>query len=159
MNSIRKCLLIISILSLLIRVEAQNIKPADVISVKSPDGKILVDINRGTDSKLYYKIKANDKEIITPSRLGIVTDNVDLGSDFKFGPSESKLIDETYPIFGVHNKAINRCNATTLEILTAGEKWFLDVRAYDDGVGIRCRLPAKKNRQIQGEATEWKVPS
>lgn len=159
MNSIRKCLLIISILSLLIRVEAQNTKSGDVITVKSPDGKILVDINRGADSKLYYKIRANDKEVITPSRFGIVTDNVDLGSDFKFGHSESKLIDETYPIFGVHNKAINRCNATTVEILTAGEKWFLDVRAYDDGIGLRCRLPAKKNRQIQGETTEWKVPS
>ena len=159
MNSITKGLFIISILSLINQANAQNVKSGDVFTVKSPDGKIRADINRGTDSKLYYKIMANDKEIITPSRIGITTDNVDLGSDFKFGPSESKLIDETYSVYGVHNKAINRCNATTVEILTAGEKWFLDVRAYDDGIGIRCRLPAKKNRQIQGEATEWKVPS
>ena len=112
MKSLIKGLLTISILSLLNQVEAQNVKSGDIITVKSPDGKILVDINRGADSKLYYKIMANDKEIITPSRLGIVTDNVDLGSDFKFGHSESKLIDETYPIFGIHSKAINRCNAT-----------------------------------------------
>lgn len=159
MNSIKNVLLFICILFLFNQVEAQNVKPGDVITVKSPDGKIRVDINRGTDSKLYYKIEANGKEIITPSRLGIVSDNFDLGSDFRFGPSESKRINETYPVFGIHNKAINSCNTVTVEIQTAGEKWFLDVRAFNDGIGIRSRLAARKNRLIQGEATEWKVPS
>ena len=159
MNKLRKGLLIVSILSLFNQVDAQSVKSGDVITVKSPDGKIVVDINKGADSKLYYKIKANDKEIITPSRLGIVSDNVDLGSGIKFISAESQKIDETYPMFGIHSKAINQCNATTVEIQSAGEKWFLDVRAYDDGIGIRCRLAARMNRQIQGEATEWKVPS
>jgi alpha-glucosidase len=159
MKNKRTCLFLISILCLLYQVEAQNVKSGDVITVKSPDGKIRVEINRGADSKLYYKIEANDKEIITPSRIGIVSDNVDLGSDVSFGSAESKRIDETYPVFGIHNKAINRCNSKTIEIQTAGEKWFLDTRAYNDGIGIRCRLAAKKNRLIQGEATEWKVPS
>jgi alpha-glucosidase len=159
MKNKRTSLIFISILCLFYQVEAQNVKPGDVIAVKSPDGKIRVDINRGPDSKLYYKIETNGKEIIAPSRLGIVSDNVDLGFDFRFGPVESNRIDETYHVFGIHSKAINRCNTTTIEIQTAGEKWFLDVRAYDDGIGIRCRLAARKNRQIQGEATEWRVPS
>jgi alpha-glucosidase len=159
MISLKKPLLFTGVLFLFNLIEAQNVKPGDIITVKSPDGKINVEINKGTDSKLYYKIEANGNEIITPSRLGIVSDNVDLGSDFRFGHSESKMIDETYPMFGIHNKAINRCNTTTVEIQSVPEKWYLDVRAYDDGIGIRCRLDAKKNRIIQGEATEWKVPS
>jgi len=159
MKSIRKSLLFISLLCLINQADAQNVKPGDVIAVKSPDGKVRVDISKGADSKLYYKIEANGKEIITPSRLGIISENVDLGSDFRFGATESKVIDETYPVFGYHSKAINRCNSTTVEIQATGEKWLLDVRAFDDGIGMRCRLTAKKGRIIQGEATEWKVPS
>ena len=62
-------------------------------------------------------------------------------------------------MFGVHSKGVNNCNTKTVEIKSEGESWFLDVRAYDDGVAVRSRLVAKPNRHIQGEATEWKVPS
>ncbi len=159
MNSLKKVMLFISILFLVNQVYAQHIGPGDVISVKSPDSKIRVDITKGQDSKLYYKIMANNKDIITPSRLGIISDNVDLGSDFSIGKTEVKRINETLKVFGVHSQSLNKYNEATTEMHTAGEKWFLDVRAYNDGIGIRCRLAAKKNRLIQGEATEWKVPS
>jgi alpha-glucosidase len=159
MKTIRKSLLLISMICLFNQAESQNVKTGETIAVKSPDGKVSVNISIGADSKLYYKIEANGKEIITPSRLGIISDNADMGSAVKLGPAKSAKVDETYPVFGIHSKAINRCNTTTLEIQSSGEKWFLDVRAYNDGVGIRCRLTAKKDRQIQGEATEWKVPS
>ncbi len=148
-----------TILCLLGQVEAKNTKTTDVIAVKSPDGRIWVEISKGPDSKLYYKIETNGKEIVAPSRLGIISDNIDLGSEFSFGPFKSNVTNETYPVFGAHSRAINRCNETTVEIQTAEEKWFLDVRAFDDGIGIRSRLAARKDRQIQGEATEWKVPS
>jgi alpha-glucosidase len=159
MNAIQKVLTFISVLFLFSQVDAQKTKTGEVMTVLSPDGKIRVEINRGVDSKLYYKIEADGKDIITPSRLGIVTDNVDLGSDFSFGGFQMKGLKETYPVFGSHSIAINNCNIGTFEIHTKGENWFLDVRVFNDGVGIRSRLPAKKNRLIQAEATEWKVPS
>ena len=150
MNSLRKVLLLISIFILSTQVEAKNVKSGNVFTVKSPDGKIRVDINKGTDSKLYYKIEAKGKEIITTSRLGIVTDNVDLGADFSFGPSSMSKIDETIPVFGVHNLAINKCNTLTIEMQTAAEKWFLDVRAYNDGIGIQVPACSKKRASYPG---------
>jgi hypothetical protein len=84
MNSTRIGLFFLSIIFLIVQVEAQNIKSGASITVKSPDGKIRADINVGTDSKLYYKISANGKEIIEPSRIGIVCDNIDMGSDIQF---------------------------------------------------------------------------
>ena len=130
-----------------------------VISVTSPDGNIRAEIYRGDDSKLYYKVESKGTEIIAPSRLGIISDSIDLGSNFRFGSKESGQINETYSMFGVHSKGVNNCNTKTVEIKSKGENWYLDVRAYDDGVAVRSRLVAKPNRHIQGEATEWKVPS
>lgn len=131
---------------------------AETVAVKSPNGKVSVELNIGSDSKLYYQVRADRKIVISPSRFGIVSDNVDLGADIRFGPLEKKRIDETYPLSGVHSVAVNRCNETTIIILAAGEKWFLDVRAYDDGVALRCRLEARKERHIQGEVSEWRIP-
>jgi len=158
MNSIKKVFFLISIFCLFNKCGIQN-SNSDSISVNSPDGKIRVEIYKDADSKLVYKVEANGKEIITPSRLGIVSDNTDLGSNIRFGSVESGRIDETYSVFGFHNEAVNRCNTKTVEIQTERENWFLDIRAYDDGVAVRSRLAAKANRHIQGEVTEWKVPS
>jgi alpha-glucosidase len=159
MKSIRMILLFMAMLAGINLADAQNVKSSDVLTLKSPDGKIKVEVSKGPDSKLYYKIEADGKEIVSSSRFGIISDNADLGSDFSFGQPELKKIDESYPMFGVHSKAINRCNTLTVEIKSAPEKWYLDIRAYDEGIGIRCRLAAKKDRTINGEATEWKVPA
>ena len=158
MKSIEKVLYSTSIFFLLNQCGIQNSNP-DTIMVSSPDGKISIEVFKDTESNLIYKVTASGKEILTPSRFGIVSDSIDLGSNIRFGSVESGLIDETYSIFGVHNEAINLCKTKTVEIKTEWEKWFLDIRAYNDGVAVRCRLKAKANRHIQGEATEWKVPS
>jgi alpha-glucosidase len=158
MNSIKKVFFLISIFCVFNKCGIQD-SNSDSISVNSPDRKIRAEIYKDADSKLLYKVEATGKEIITASRLGIVSDSIDLGSNIRFGSVKSGRIDEIYSVFGVHNEAVNRCNTKTVEIQTEGENWFLDIRAYDDGVAVRSRLAAKANRHIQGEATEWKVPS
>lgn len=158
MNSRKKVFYFISIFCLFNLCGCQNIN-SDTISILSPDRKVRVEVYKDENSTLFYKVKANGKEIITPSRIGILSDKIDLGSNIRFGSVESGRIDEEYFVFGVHNKAVNRYNIKTVEILTNTETWFLDVRAYNDGVAVRSRLTANMGRHIQGEATEWRVPS
>ncbi len=157
MYSIKKVLFLFSLICLFTQCGILN-DGSDII-VTSPDGNISADIFIGDDSKLYYKVESKGVEIITPSRLGIISDSIDLGSNIHFGSKESGQINETYSTFGIHNEGINNCNTKTVEIKTPGENWFLDIRVFDDGVAVRSRLAAKMNRHIQGEATEWKVPS
>jgi alpha-glucosidase len=158
MESVKKVSILFCLIFLVTQVFAQSLKPVVVTSVKSPDGKIQVDITKGSDSNLYYKIEASGNEIISPSRLGIICDNIDLGSKFSFGKSGKKKMNETLQVFGIHSNAINNFREVDVEMQTLDEKWLLEVRVFNDGVGIRCNLPAKKDRYIQGEATEWKVP-
>jgi alpha-glucosidase len=127
MNSIKKVFFLISIFFVFNNCGTQN-SNSDSISVNSPNGKIRVEIYKDADSKLLYKVEASGKLIITPSRLGIVSDSIDLGSNIRFGSVKSDRIDETYSVFGFHNEAVNRCKEKTVEIQTEGENWFLDIR-------------------------------
>lgn len=153
----KKGILLLSVIFFINQCGIQN-NNHDIVSVKSPDGEISVEILKDADSDLLYKVTASGKQIIIPSRFGIISDSIDLGSEISFGAVESGRIDETYSEFGVHNEAVNRCNTKTVEIQTHGESWLLDIRAYNDGVAVRSRLKARANRHIMGEATEWKVP-
>ena len=157
MYSVKKVLFFISILCFSIQCALKDY--SNVVIVTSPDGNIQVEIFKGDDARLYYKVNSYGKEVITPSRLGIISDNIDLGSNILIGSVESGQINETYTLFGAHSSGENNCKLKIVEIKTPDENWFLDIRAYDDGIGIRCRLPAKMNRHIQGEASEWNVPS
>jgi len=126
------------------------------IKVNSPDGKAVIEV---TDAGgLNYTVLFDGREIVSKSRFGIESDGVDLGTNVTVRKSSSRNIRETYSMFGGHPQANNYCHETTLSVRTGGgETYELDVRAYDDGVAFRARLPAKAGRTINGEATEWKV--
>jgi alpha-glucosidase len=147
----KKYLLASTILSVLYAtVQAAEIK------VSSPDGKAVVTV---TDAGgLSYTVLFNGREVVSKSRFGIISDGVDLGADAKLGKSSSRMIRESYPMFGGHAEALNNCRETTVAVHSAaGENYDLDVRAYNDGVALRSRLAAKPGRKINGEATEWKM--
>ena len=127
------------------------------VTVKSPDGKVVVSVT--DDGGLNYSVKFDGREVVAKSRFGIVADGVDLGAEVKLGKSSSHKISESYSMFGGHQKALNECRETTVAVQSAGGAIYdLDVRAYADGVALRTRLPAKAGRKINDEATEWKLP-
>jgi len=144
---------ILSICSLILFCAAAQ---ATEIKVASPDGKAVVTM---TDvGGLNYTVTFDGREVVAKSRFGIIADGVDLGADVKLGKSSSKKITESYAMFGGHAEAKNNCRETTIAVrTTTGENFELDVRAYNDGVALRSRLPAKTGRKINGESTEWKM--
>lgn len=124
--------------------------------VKSPDHKVVIAV---TDAGgLSYSVFMDGREVVDKSRFGIIADGVDLGAKVTLKKASSRTIRKSYPMLGGHAQALNYCHETTLSVhAAAGETYELDVRAYDDGVALRSRLPAKVGRRINGEATEWKV--
>jgi alpha-glucosidase len=127
------------------------------VKVSSPDGKAVVSL--ADDGGLTYSVSFDGREVVSPSRFGIVADGMDLGADVKLGKTSSHKIRESYALFGGHAQANNNCRETTVSVRSAaGENYELDVRAYNDGVALRTRMAAKPGRKINGEATEWKVP-
>ena len=126
------------------------------VKVNSPDRKVVVTVT--DNGGLSYNVSFDGREVVSPSRFGIVADDVDLGADVKLGKTSSRKIRESYSMFGGHAKALNYCRETTVSVRSAaGENYELDVRAYNDGMALRARLAAKPGRKINGEATEWKL--
>jgi alpha-glucosidase len=144
---------LLSIASLVLLCAAAH---AAEIKVSSPDGKAVITV---TDAGgLSYSVFFDGREVVSKSRFGIIADGVDLGADVALKKSSSRRIHEKYSMFGGHSEALNYCRETTIAVRGGGgEAYELDVRAYNDGVALRSRLPAKAGRRINGEATEWKL--
>lgn len=126
------------------------------VRAKSPNGKAIIAVTDG--GGLSYTVWFDGREVVSKSRFGIIADDVDLGVIVTLGKSASRRIHESYLIFGGHRQALNDCRETIVSIHSAsGEAYEVDMRAYDDGVALRARLPAKPGRRINGESTEWRM--
>lgn len=124
------------------------------IAVSSPNGQINVNvfISKG---KLLYKVAVNNAMLIAPSRLGLTVDNTDLGIETKFTDAPSnKKIKEIYNINGSHKIAHNEASETKIPLITAGKKFNLIVRAYNDGIAVRYTLPYN-TKHINADSTSW----
>ncbi len=129
------------------------------LTLKSPDGKIVVTIQDG--SHLNFSVKFRGKPVVAPSALGITVEGQDLGTNTLFaGKPATTEINEQYRVLGVHKTAINHCFSSVIPLTGNGGKnsWQLAVRVFDDGVAYRYRVPGDGMRHIDGESSEWNVP-
>ena len=126
----------------------------DAITVASPDGKVRAELNSNSGT-LTYSITADGKQVIAPSRLGIRSDNVELGQEVSLGKPARRSVNEQYRFFGAHSVALNRANEATVPASSHGEPYFVDLHVANDGVGVRLRLPAKPGRKVQADRSAW----
>lgn len=136
-----------------------DILAAEAVTVKSPNGKVSLTVLPG--ERLSYSAKFGGEAVVETSQLGIAVDGNDLGVNVSLtGKPAMKEFKEHYPARGVHTTAINHFRAAVIP-LTGGENkvpWQLEVRAYDDGVAYRYRVPGEGKRHINGESSEWRLP-
>lgn len=127
---------------------------AKAIAVVSPDKKLRAELSV-TNGVLSYRVTADGKQVLAPSKVGIQADDMELGQDVTLGSPSVRKINEQYRFFGAHATAINRANEAVIPAQSHGESYFVDVHVANDGVGIRLRLPAKKGRKIQADRSTW----
>lgn len=126
--------------------------------MKSPDGKIIVSIS--TAEHLNYSVKFHGKTVVETSLLGMSVDGKDFGQNVALaGKSKTQVIDEAYPVLGVHSIATNLCISTIIPLITGDTSWQLEVKTFNDGVAFRYRIPGQGKRHIVGESSEWKIPT
>ena len=130
------------------------------VTVASPDGKVRFVLSSGAQNHLQYTVTFNSKNIIDPSPLGIVVDGADLAAGAQIGKADTYTVDETYPWYGPHSTAVNKCNGAkvALPYPKTGTAYTLDVRAYNDGIAFRHLVPGQGAR-TPDEATEFRVPA
>src|SRR5918996_2624046 len=125
----------------------------DTVRVVSPNGKLEFQLL--TDqTELHFRVLFNQKDVIGPSRIGILVNGTDLGERAQVGRVERYRVREKYATRGAHSLAINNCNGTKISVTHIASKTnhTLEVRAFDDGIAFRLLVPGEGER-VPDEAT------
>ncbi len=131
------------------------------VDVSSPNGSVRLRIVRN-DAGLQYAVAMREQPVIEPSNLGIVIDGQDWGRDAAIGAVERYRVDERYPWRGVHAEAVNRCEGARLRLrrVSDGREFTVDVRVFDDGVGVRYVVPGKNSEnRVPDAAMTFRLPA
>ena len=128
--------------------------------IKSPDGRLAVQVGTDKAGQLTYELSREDVVVIEPSPLGLTVDGTPLGRGVSLGQPQRWGLDESYAWRGVHSRARNHFNGLQLPVTHAQSKvkYTLEVRVFNDGVGLRYMLSGAGKHRIAGEDTTFQLP-
>jgi len=134
-----------------------NYSLAKDYQVSSPDGKIVMTINAGTDLK--WSVTYEGKEIITSVKAGMVLgDNRVLGVNEtirKVTPGKIDLILE--PVIAHKRSSItDKCNTLKIAFRSG---FAVQFRAYNDGVAYRFETSLKDKIIVKSEISDLQFPA
>jgi len=122
------------LLCLVFSVTALLAQSGKTYNVKSPDGKININITAG--SSMNWSVKHEDTEVIMPSEISISLDNGEvLGKNAVVKKSTASSVNETINT-PIYKKDKVHDNYNQLKITFKGD-YGLIFRAYNDGVAYR----------------------
>jgi alpha-glucosidase len=121
------------------------------VQVASPDGNVKLTILPNAE-RLTFTVTLGDATVIEPSPIVMDLDGYDLSAGVVFGKADRYEVNETYPWYGGHSTAVNRCNGARIALGhdLSSTSYTLEVRAFDNGVAFRHVIP--------GEAGASRVP-
>ena len=125
---------------------------ADVILVKSPDGRIQVKIKL-TD-RVYYDLEVDGNEAMWYSPISMDTNQGQFGVDPELTDQSRHTMSETIkPVWGISDKIENNYNELVLNFKGG---YSLVFRAYNDGVAYRFRTDIKDELVVYNEQVEYR---
>ena len=141
------------------------ISKGQILTVKSPDGKINVTITN--NDILGYSVSYNGRAIINPSRLGFeFKDELAMTGNFILVDQSVKSFNESWiPVVkSKHAEIVNNYNELQLTLKEKSDpmrQMELFVRAYNDGAAFQYKLLRSGkvgDRQITKELTTFNIP-
>jgi alpha-glucosidase len=136
----------------------------------SPDRQVRVEVSLAKQGEgrasPAYSISFRGRSVILPSRLGIdLVGGPGLGHDSAIEGVQTRAINETYHQHpGKRSQVVNRCEEVVVSLrerAVPARRWEVIIRAYNDGVALRYRLPAQEGwtgLAIAGEHTQFVLP-
>ncbi|MFV3130513.1 glycoside hydrolase family 97 protein [Niveispirillum sp. KHB5.9] len=119
------------------------------IDLASPDGKVTIRLDQDPAARLTYAVTYAGTPILSPSILGLDLDGErkPLVGGMEITRTVPRANDSTYRLTaGKVATARDRYNEITLNLTEKtgpGRRLDVIIRAYDDGVALRYRLPAQ----------------
>src|SRR5688500_5603653 len=149
---IRCCWLIIATVGML-----GGISAAEFPKLKSPNARVEFGVT-SEQGELSLAVSLDRSPVIEKSTILLQVD----GTNISRGATPVNVTltrgNETYAIFGAHSTATNHFEGAAVEMKSAsGAKWFLELRAFNDGVAFRHIIPGE-GRRVPDESTTFLLP-
>jgi alpha-glucosidase len=131
------------------------------VKVVSPDAKIEFVLERDASGRLQHRVACDGRPVLLPAPLGLTLDGADLGSSATLGRAIFQKVEQRFTVLGGHATAASHCREARVPLISGPQKtaWAVEVRACDDGVAFRYRVPGSGVRHIAGEVTTWRLPA
>lgn len=130
------------------------------VRVTSPDQRNVLQIDV-EDDQIIYRVYRDDHVLVGPSPLGLkLGDGSQLTAKSQVVKSETKAIDDEFTLpWGKTTNVVDRAESAVVSLKNGtGQKWQLELRAYDDGVAWRIVIPEQDGLdkiEIAEEATRF----
>ncbi|RIX29174.1 glycoside hydrolase family 97 protein [Sphingomonas edaphi] len=138
---------------------------AEAVSVDSPGKVLKVTLDLNGEGRLHYRVDRLGKPVIGESQLGFLfTDQPQMLRNFEIVGQRIREQDDTWTTPWGEDRTIR--NHYREMIVDVSEKsplrrrMVIEIRAYDDGIGFRYRLPARdsgKATNIAEELTQFRL--
>lgn len=133
---------------------------ATAVRVSSPDGRLTLAVGT-TGGHLTYSVTRNGRTLVGASKLGLrLADGSTIGDAVSVTRATTRTRDDTWrPVWGADSVVRDHHRELTVGLRQAdGRRFDLIVRAYDDGVAFRYRVPDQaglRTLEIVDEVTEF----
>ncbi len=133
--------------------------------VSSPGGTLRVDVIVNGEGRAGYRLSRQGQPVIGESHLGFLfTDQPQMLRNFEIVGRRSRDHDETWTTpWGEDHSIRDRYRELIVNLQEKTglkRRMSIEIRAYDDGVGIRYRLPARAGNaawNIAEELTQFRI--
>ena len=129
-------------------------------TLTSPDGLVQIAVTDQTSGALTFSVTAGGTTVFGDSPLGIATSGVDFSSGLSYSSETRTVITESYTLpAGTDPGYLNDGRQMILNYTKSGATMQLIVRAYNDGIAFRYRLPGAGNVSITSESSGFRLPA
>lgn len=127
-------------------------------TVSSPNGATSISVNLSSTGALSYSVTQGGAVVLESSALGISTSAGDFSTGLSFVARANTVINESYSLPGRKKASyVNSANEAVLRFSKGGQELHLVVRAYDDGIAYRYRIPGSGSLSIYSEGSAFNL--
>jgi alpha-glucosidase len=129
------------------------------VVVYSPDKQVRMEVfnKQGT---IFYTVTYKSQPVVNTSAMSVSIDQTALTNRATITGSTTYSINETYPWYGVHSKAVNHFNGAKIKLLHGETAFVLDVRVFNDAAAFSFTIPGDKGViHVPDEATAFNIPA
>ena len=136
------------------------------VTVSSPDGRLMVNVNDKA-GRVYYDASFDGVQVLQPSALGLKTSLGDLTKDLSMVNSQSSMVNEQYTMRGTKASSANyEANTLTIDLQNKdGVAFSICFQVSNNNIAFRYAMPRQtinrreyKRARILSELSSFNFP-